>query len=131
MSGVRSSLIFSLSAATTGEYGMKEFMLSQGSLELRTIFTGGQPEEQGKCATFVEDNLPFNRAIDGVDQELVLWCGLFQEYLQKNSRDTTSEKVLSSLMSVPQVMPANSRAIKREARQICATEPGFLEWLAE
>lgn len=24
----------------------------------------------------------------------------------------------------------NCRAIKREARKICATEPGFLEWLA-
>ena len=101
--GVRSSLIFSLSAAASGDYGIKEFMFSEGSLELRTIFTGGEPEEQGKCATFVEDNLPSNRAINGVDQELVLWCKLFQEYLQKNARDTTSEKVLSSLMSLPQL----------------------------
>jgi nucleotide exchange factor SIL1 len=99
--GVRSSLVFSLSAAAAGEYGIKEFMFSQGSLELRTIFLGGEPEEQRKCATFVEDNLPSNRAIDGVDQELVLWCRVFQEYLQKNAGDATSENVLSSLMSVP------------------------------
>ena len=111
--GVRSSLIFSLSAATSGEYGIKEFMLSQGSLKLRTIFTGGEPEERGKCATFVEDNLPSNRAINGVDQELALWCTLFQEYLQKNAGDTTSEKVLSSLMSVPQVL----RLIVEQSRE--------------
>src|SRR5436190_5654659 len=79
--GVRSSLIFSLSAATAGEYGIKEFMLSRGSFELRKIFTEGKSEEQGKCATFVQDNLLFNRAINGVDQELMLWCGLFQDYL--------------------------------------------------
>ena len=96
--GVISSLIFSLSAATAGEYGIKEFMLSQGPSELRKVFARGESEEQGKCATFVEDNLPSNRAIDGVDQEMMLWCGLFQEYLRNHLGDTTSEKVLSSLM---------------------------------
>ena len=98
--GVRASLIFSISAAAAGEHGMQEFIGKGGSQLLRDVFAKDEPEVRGKCATFVEDNLPFNRAIDGVDDELSLWCRLFQQHLQNNGSDTTSEKVLSSLMFV-------------------------------
>jgi hypothetical protein len=79
---------------------MEEFMSADGSHALRNAFEKGDSGVQGKCATFVGDNLLFNRHIDGVDDELTLWCRLFQQYLQNTIPDATSEKVLASLLFV-------------------------------
>jgi hypothetical protein len=100
-SGVRASLIFALSAAVAGDYGVPEFMNAGGSTLLRELFGEEGSEVQGKCATFVEDNLPYSHGLSGVDEELSQWCRLFQQFLQKNTLDETSEKVLSSLMYDP------------------------------
>jgi hypothetical protein len=100
-SGVRASLIFALSAAVAGDYGVPEFMNAGGSSLLRELFEEEGSEVQGKCATFVEDNLPYSHGLSGVDEELSQWCRLFQQFLQKNALDETSEKVLSSLMYDP------------------------------
>lgn len=132
--GVRASLIFALSAAAAGENGMQEFLDSQGSQTLREAFLGEETEVQGKCATFVEDNIVWNRALPGVDEELSKWCQLFQQSLQRESTPIVSEKsekVLSSLMSVSLYANLTHRAIKREASKICTTEPEFLKWLAD
>jgi hypothetical protein len=100
-SGVRASLIFALSAAVAGDYGVPEFLNAGGSTLLRELFGEEGSEVQGKCATFVEDNLPYSHGLSGVDEELSQWCRLFQQFLQKNTPDGTSEKVLSSLMYDP------------------------------
>jgi len=96
--GVRASLIFALSAAVAGNYGVPEFVDAAGSAHLRQLFEEEGSDVQKKCATFVEDNLPYSHGISGVDEELSEWCRLFQHFLQKNTPDETSEKVLSSLM---------------------------------
>jgi len=98
ISRVRASLIFALSAAVAGDYGVPEFINAGGSVRLRELFGEEGSEVQGKCATFVEDNLPYSHGLNGVDEELAQWCRLFQQFLQKNTPDETSEKVLSSLM---------------------------------
>ena len=126
---VRASLVFAMSAATAGEDGMKEFLEGGGSQLLRELFLTDEPEVQGKCATFVEDNLPANHAMGEVHDELRLWCNAFQRVLQENRDDITSEKVLSSLMYA-YLFPTNCRAIKRNAKDICTARPGFIEWLA-
>jgi hypothetical protein len=100
-SGVRASLIFALSAAVAGDYGVPEFINAGGSSLLRELFEEEGSEVQGKCATFVEDNLPYSHGLSGVNEELSQWCRLFQQFLQKNTLDETSEKVLSSLMYDP------------------------------
>ena len=98
--GVRASLIFSLSASAAGEHGLQEFINAKGSDLFQEIFVKHDSEVQGKCATFVEDNLLSSRAIEGVDEQLLRWCRLFQEHLQQKPTDTTSEKVFSSLMFI-------------------------------
>jgi nucleotide exchange factor SIL1 len=96
---VCASLVFALSAAVAGEDGIREFLNAGGSPVLQELFAKGEVEVQGKCATFVEDNLPANRALIG-DDELTQWCELFQLALLQNPQDITGEKVLSSLMYV-------------------------------
>jgi len=98
--GVRASVIFSLSAAASGEQGVREFINAKGSDIFQEIFVKDDLEVQGKCATFVEDNLLSNRAVESVDEQLLRWCRLFQEHLLQKPTDTTSEKVFSSLMFV-------------------------------
>jgi nucleotide exchange factor SIL1 len=98
--GVRASLIFSLSAAVAGEHGVQKFINAKGSDLFQEIFVKDDSEVQGKCATFVEDNLSSNLAIEGVDEQLLRWCHLFQEHLIQKPIDSTSEKVFSSLMFV-------------------------------
>ena len=100
-SRVRASLIFALSATVAGDYGVSEFINAGGSTRLRELLGEEGSEVQGKCATFVEDNLPYSHGLNGVDEELAQWCRLFQQFLQKNAPDETSEKVLSSLMCDP------------------------------
>jgi hypothetical protein len=132
--GVRASLIFALSAAAAGEDGMREFMNSQGSQALRETFLDDEPEVQGKCATFIEDNLVWNRAMTGVDEELTKWCQLFQQSLPKESTPVVlekAEKILGSLMFISLFCILTCRVIKREANQVCHTEPGFIKWLAD
>ena len=97
-SPVRASVIFALSAAVAGNYGVPEFINAGGSVRLREMFEEDGSEVQGKCATFVEDNLPHSHGMNGVDEELSQWCRLFQQFLKENSSVETSEKVLSSLM---------------------------------
>ena len=97
-SNVRASLIFALSAAVSGDYGVPEFVYAGGSVRLRQLFEEEGSEVQRKCATFVEDSLPYSHGISGVNEELSEWCQLFQQFLQRNTPDETSEKVLSSLM---------------------------------
>jgi Nucleotide exchange factor SIL1 len=93
-SGVRASLIFALSAASAGD--ITDFLENNGSQLLLRIFLIDKPEVQGKCATFVEDNLA-NTAVNA--DELKLWCELFQNVLVKqHSLYVTSEKVFSALM---------------------------------
>jgi nucleotide exchange factor SIL1 len=97
--GVRASLIFALSAAAAGEDEIREFVTAKGPLLLQEIFDRGEPEVQGKCATFVEDNLSYNPALSGIENELTEWCRLFQHFLKRSPGGVISEKVLSSLMS--------------------------------
>ena len=129
--GVRASLIFSLSAAVVGDYGIPEFVNAGGSVRLRQLFEEEGSEVQRKCATFVEDNLPYSHDISGVDEELSEWCRLFQQFLRKNTPDETSEKVLSSLMYDLSLSGANGRTIRREVAKACPTEPKFILWLAD
>jgi nucleotide exchange factor SIL1 len=94
---VRGSLVFALSAATAGEDGVLELMHNGGSQLLRRVFSGGGDEVQGKCATFVQDNLLWNRGLSGVDEELLHWCEIFQETLLQ-SNPAEADKILTSLM---------------------------------
>ena len=96
---VQASLIFALSAAVHVVDGLQEYLNANGFQVLRDLFTRDQSNVQIKCASFVEDNLPSNRNIPGVNQELTEWCYVFQECLMRRPCDVVSEKALSSLMS--------------------------------
>jgi hypothetical protein len=125
-SGVRASLIFALSAASAGD--ITDFLENNGSQLLRRIFLMDKPEVQGKCATFVEDNLA-NTAAN--PDELKLWCELFQNVLlEQQSLDVTSEKVLSALMYLS-CKWINYSAIKRAAHDTFTVKSSFLAWLAD
>jgi len=95
--GVRASLIFAMSAAASVEDEMKEFMDSNGSQFLRDIFQKDEPEVKAKCATFVQDNLLWNRNLVRVDEELSRWCQIFQESLYQGTADIAAPKILESL----------------------------------
>jgi Nucleotide exchange factor SIL1 len=99
--GVKASLIFSLSAVTAKDGGFKYFIERGGSQLLREAFATKDPEVQGKCATFVEDNYSANRDENGVASELTSWCSLLQEQILENPSGPNVGKILTALTLVP------------------------------
>jgi hypothetical protein len=99
--GVQASLIFSLSALTAKDGGFKYFIERGGSQLLREAFATKDPQVQGKCATFVEDNYPANRHENGVASELTSWCNLFQEQILETPFGPNVDKILAALMLAP------------------------------
>jgi hypothetical protein len=99
--GVKASLIFSLSAVTAKVGGFKHFIKHGGSPLLREAFATKDPEVQGKCATFVEDNYPANRDEHGVASELTSWCNLLQEQILETPFGPNVDKILIALMLGP------------------------------
>jgi hypothetical protein len=101
--GVKASLIFSLSAVTAKDGAFQQFIERDGSQLLREAFATKDPEVQGKCATFVEDNYPAKRDENGLASELTSWCNLLQEQILETPFGPNVDKILTALMLAPAV----------------------------
>lgn len=101
--GVKASIIFSLSAVTAKDGAFQQFIEGGGSQLLREAFATKDPEVQGKCATFVEDNYPANRDENGLASELTSWCNLLQDQILETPFGPNVDKILTTLMLAPAV----------------------------